>query len=99
LQYQFEAPDPQRFPCVELAYEALARGGTLPAVLSAANEVAVGAFVEGKIAFGKISEVIELSMKRTPAGEPSLDGIRSADREARTCARAVVETMKGLQYR
>ncbi len=45
-------PDPERFPCVRLAYEALAAGGTAPAVLSAANEVAVKAFVEGKIAFG-----------------------------------------------
>ena len=49
LRYQFEAPDPLRFPCVALAYEALAAGGTVPAVLSAANEVAVDAFVEGRI--------------------------------------------------
>ena len=51
LRYDFEAPDPDRFPCVRLAYEALAAGGALPAVLSAANEVAVDAFVEGRIAF------------------------------------------------
>ena len=68
LRYDFEAPDPVRFPCVGLAYEALARGGTAPAVLSAANEVAVDAFVQGKIAFGKISAVIEQTMERTRPG-------------------------------
>jgi 1-deoxy-D-xylulose-5-phosphate reductoisomerase len=91
LRYEFEAPDPLRFPCVGLAYEALAAGGTVPAVLSAANEVAVDAFVEGRIAFGKISEVIEHTMERTRAAEASLDGVRLADREARVNAQAIVE--------
>ena len=91
LRYDFEAPDPLRFPCVALAYEALAAGGTVPAVLSAANEVAVDAFVEGRIAFGKISEVIERTMERTRQAEASLDGVRSADREARINAQAIVE--------
>jgi 1-deoxy-D-xylulose-5-phosphate reductoisomerase len=91
LRYDFEAPDPLRFPCVALAYEALAAGGTVPAVLSAANEVAVDAFVEGRIAFGKISEVIERTMERTRQAEASLDGVRLADREARINAQAIVE--------
>jgi 1-deoxy-D-xylulose-5-phosphate reductoisomerase len=91
LRYDFEAPDPLRFPCVALAYEALAAGGTGPAVLSAANEVAVDAFVEGRIAFGKISEVIERTMERTRPAEASLDGVRLADREARINAQAIVE--------
>ena len=91
LRYDFEAPDPLRFPCVALAYEALAAGGTVPAVLSAANEVAVDAFVEGRIAFGKIPEVIERTMERTRLAEASLDGVRSADREARINAQAIVE--------
>ena len=94
LRYDFEAPDPLRFPCVALAYEALAAGGTVPAVLSAANEVAVDAFVEGRIAFGKISEVIERTMERTRPAEASLDGVRLADREARINAQAIV---KGTQ--
>ncbi|HYZ15098.1 MAG TPA: 1-deoxy-D-xylulose-5-phosphate reductoisomerase, partial [Candidatus Acidoferrum sp.] len=51
----FERPDLERFPCLRLAYEALARGGTAPAVLSAANEVAVAAFVDGDIRFGEIA--------------------------------------------
>jgi 1-deoxy-D-xylulose-5-phosphate reductoisomerase len=91
LRYDFEAPDPLRFPCVALAYEALAAGGTMPAVLSAANEVAVDAFVEGKIAFGRIAEVIERTMERTRRAPASLDGVRLADREARVNAQAIVE--------
>jgi len=84
LRYDFESPDPVRFPCIALAYEALAGGGTLPAVLSAANEIAVGAFIEGRIRFGRIPEVIEGTMNRVRPEEDSLRGIRSADRSART---------------
>jgi 1-deoxy-D-xylulose-5-phosphate reductoisomerase len=91
LRYDFEAPDPVRFPCVALAYEALARGGTAPAVLSAANEVAVDAFVQGKIAFGKISMVIERTMEQTRPAPATLEGVRSADRGARVNAQAIVE--------
>ncbi len=94
LNYGFEPPDAKRFPCVALAYEALARGGTLPAVLSAANEVAVDAFVEGKITFGKIWEVIETAMERAHPAEASLDGVRLADREARENAQAVVAAIE-----
>ena len=75
LRYDFESPDPARFPCIRLAYEALAAGGTQPAVLSAANEVAVNAFVEGRIAFGRISDVIEGAMQsRATFEEPTLEG-------------------------
>lgn len=94
LRYEFEAPDPVRFPCVALAYEALARGGTVPAVLSAANEVAVNAFVEGKITFGRIAEVIERTIERAPSAEAGLDGVRLADREARANAQAIVEEIE-----
>ena len=90
LRYDFESPDPERFPCVRLAYEALARGGTLPAVLSAANEVAVDAFVGGRVSFGRIAEVIEETMGRTPAGDATLSGVRAADREARETATQIV---------
>jgi 1-deoxy-D-xylulose-5-phosphate reductoisomerase len=91
LRYDFEAPDPVRFPCVALADEALARGGTAPAVLSAANEVAVDAFVQGRIAFGKISMVIEQAMEQARPAQASLEGVRSADREARANAQAIVQ--------
>jgi 1-deoxy-D-xylulose-5-phosphate reductoisomerase len=94
LRYDFEAPDPARFPCIRLAYEALAAGGVLPAVLSAANEVAVAAFVEGQIAFGRIPAVIEGSMNRARPLEPSLAGIRKADEEARKAAGEIVEAIE-----
>ncbi|MBV8372743.1 MAG: 1-deoxy-D-xylulose-5-phosphate reductoisomerase [Candidatus Eremiobacteraeota bacterium] len=94
LRYDFEAPDPDRFPCIGLAYRALAAGGTLPAVLSAANEVAVGAFVEGRIAFGEIAGIIEGAMDRTQRAEATLDAIRSADAGARQIAKALVDQME-----
>jgi len=94
LRYEFEAPDPVRFPCVALAYDALARGGAMPAVLSAANEVAVRAFVEGRIAFGTISEVIGATMEQAEPAELTLDGVRSADREARTNAQVIVDSIE-----
>jgi 1-deoxy-D-xylulose-5-phosphate reductoisomerase len=94
LRYDFESPDPVRFPCIALAYEALAAAGTMPAVLSAANEIAVTAFVEGRISFGKISEVIAAAMNLTPRGEPSLEGVKLADREARKAAGEVVAAIE-----
>lgn len=94
LRYDFEPPDSQRFPCIRLAYEALAASGTQPAVLSAANEVAVAAFVEGKITFGRIAEVIEETMHRVRPEEPTLQGIRKADREAREAAGRIVEAIE-----
>jgi 1-deoxy-D-xylulose-5-phosphate reductoisomerase len=95
LRYDFESPDPVRFPCIALAYEALAGGGTLPAALSAANEIAVGAFIEGRIRFGRIPEVIEGTMNRVRPEEDSLRGIRSADRSARTTAGEIVGVIEG----
>ncbi len=94
LRYEFEAPDPARFPCIRLAYEALAAGGTQPTVLSAANEVAVEAFVAGRIAFGRIPEVIEGAIHRVPPEEPNLAGVRRADGEARKAAGEIVEAIE-----
>jgi 1-deoxy-D-xylulose-5-phosphate reductoisomerase len=94
LRYDFEPPDTDRFPCVRLAYEALKEGGNLPAVLSAANEVAVGAFVEGRIGFGDIPRTIEGAMERVERGEPSLEGVRAADRKARETAKTIVEQLE-----
>ncbi|MEO6835409.1 MAG: 1-deoxy-D-xylulose-5-phosphate reductoisomerase [Candidatus Tumulicola sp.] len=91
LRYDFEPPDADRFPCVRLAYQALAAGGTMPAILSAANEVAVEAFVEGRIAFGQISGIIESAMERTERGELTLEGVRAADRTARETAKEFVD--------
>jgi 1-deoxy-D-xylulose-5-phosphate reductoisomerase len=94
LRYEFEAPDPARFPCVRLAYQALAAGGTQPAVLSAANEVAVEAFVAGRIAFGRIADVIAGAMNRVKPEEPSLRGVRKADGEGRRAAGEIVAAIE-----
>jgi 1-deoxy-D-xylulose-5-phosphate reductoisomerase len=94
LRYEFERPDPARFPCVHLAYEALAAGGTMPAVLSAANEIAVASFVNEDIRFGQIPAVIEETMARAAAEQLTLDGVRRADRSAREIARETVERLR-----
>jgi 1-deoxy-D-xylulose-5-phosphate reductoisomerase len=86
----FERPDMERFPCLRLAYEALARGGTAPAVLSAANEIAVAAFVNGEITFGAIPECIAEALGAVQPDELTLDAVRAADRAARTAAAAAV---------
>jgi 1-deoxy-D-xylulose-5-phosphate reductoisomerase len=69
----------------------------MPAVLSAANEIAVAAFVEGEIRFGQIPRVIETTMSRAAAEELSLDGVRRADRSARELAREAVEQLRSPQ--
>jgi 1-deoxy-D-xylulose-5-phosphate reductoisomerase len=94
MRYDFEPPDPTRFPCVRLAYEALAAGGARPAVLSAANEVAVQAFVEGRIEFGRIPVIIGEALDRVAEREPTLEGVRTADREARATAAQSVENIE-----
>ena len=87
----FERPDPGRFPCLRLAYEALAAGGIAPAVLSAANEVAVAAFVAGHIRFGEIPVCIETTLDRVDSTNTvSLAAVREADCSARDAARAFV---------
>ncbi len=87
----FARPDLARFPCLGLAYEALRRGGTVPAALSAANEIAVAAFVRGAIRFGAIPEVLAAAVADTPDEELSLASVRAADLRARDIARAAVE--------
>ena len=80
----FESPDPKRFPCLNLAYQALRTGGTMPAVLNAANEVAVQAFLEDRLPFTRIAEVNERTMTRHQViVHPSLEEILEADRWAR----------------
>ena len=93
LRYEFERPDPIRFPCIELAYHALALGGTMPAVLSAANEIAVAAYVQGRIHFRQIPDVIEHVMAVSDPPALSLEGVRRADTLARQNALAAVEAL------
>lgn len=81
---EFFAPDTNRFPCVELAYHALRTGGTMPAILNAANEVAVAAFLDEKIKFGDMARLIQAACDAhsvQPAS--SLDSVLTADRWAR----------------
>ncbi|HEU0178783.1 MAG TPA: 1-deoxy-D-xylulose-5-phosphate reductoisomerase [Blastocatellia bacterium] len=81
---EFFAPDPEKFPCIALAYDALRRGGAMPAVLNAANEVAVAAFLDEKIRFGDIPRLIRAACEaHTPQTVSSLDTVLTADRWAR----------------
>jgi 1-deoxy-D-xylulose-5-phosphate reductoisomerase len=87
----FEAPDPEKFPALRLAREAGTTGGTLPAVLNAANEIAVPAFLDGKILFPAIWHTVEAVMKRHQTVQhPSLDAILKADAWARAAAQEEV---------
>ena len=88
----FEAPDHGRFPCLGLAYAALRAGGTAPAALNAANEVAVDAFLNARIGFTGIPVLIEKTMARCrPGAGRSLEDFLAADAEARRLAMELVE--------
>jgi 1-deoxy-D-xylulose-5-phosphate reductoisomerase len=84
----FEAPDLQRFPCLGLAIAAARAGAEMPAVLSAANEVAVEAFLEGRLNFAGIERVIGDVMNGwlSTGGTPDLDAVLAADARARALA-------------
>jgi 1-deoxy-D-xylulose-5-phosphate reductoisomerase len=88
----FEAPDTIRFPCLRLAFEALRRGDTAPAILNAANEVAVQAFLASKIAFMDIPRMIEDTLSTmTIAEAASLEDLIAIDQAARRVAESWVE--------
>jgi 1-deoxy-D-xylulose-5-phosphate reductoisomerase len=83
----FEAPDLARFPCLQLAFDAMAADGTAPAALNAANEVAVAAFLDGRIRFTDIYAVCADTLAAVPnARVGSLDDALAADRQARRFA-------------
>ncbi|CAA0078606.1 1-deoxy-D-xylulose 5-phosphate reductoisomerase [Zhongshania aliphaticivorans] len=87
----FEAPDEVRFPCLRLAREAALRAGTAPAVLNAANEVAVDAFLNGHLSFVSIPVVIEEVMGQVEIVEPhSLRDVQNADQQSRACAMDII---------
>jgi 1-deoxy-D-xylulose-5-phosphate reductoisomerase len=92
-QLLFEPPDPVRFPALRLAREAGLAGGTLPAVLNAANEVAVDAFIHKKCSFPKIWETVEAVMhQHAVVASPALPDIVAADRWARTTAHGLLHS-------
>jgi 1-deoxy-D-xylulose-5-phosphate reductoisomerase len=83
----FERPDALRFPCLGLAYAALREGGTAPAVLNAANEVAVAAFLDAKLRFTAIPQIIEDALQAVPStAADCLETVLEADRRARIVA-------------
>jgi len=87
----FRKPDTRRFPCLELGRAALEKGGSMPCVLNAADEVAVEAFLARRLPFGDIPRVIERVMRRMPETElGSLDDVLKCDREARQLARELI---------
>ncbi|KAA9129606.1 1-deoxy-D-xylulose-5-phosphate reductoisomerase [Marinihelvus fidelis] len=90
----FHAPDLDRFPCLRLAFDALRAGGKAPAVLNAANEIAVQAFLDAEIGFTRIPVIIESTLEATPAGAvASIDDVLAADQAARALARETIRKM------
>lgn len=91
----FEQPDFERFPGLRLAYEALRAGGTAASILNAANEIAVAAFLDGRLPFLRISEVIEETLQSTPGAEiRTLEDVLDADRRARAQAVRIIDRHK-----
>ncbi len=94
----FERPDPQRFPCLRLAFEAASEGGTAPAVLNAANEVAVARFLDGRLSFNGIAQLVEETLVRHQAASvDDLDQLLEVDASARRSAEQLADS--GVGYR
>lgn len=90
-QLAFQRPDFERFPCLKLAYDALTAGGTAPAILNAANEVAVQAFLDGEIGFRTIAWTISRVMNELPHDEMSdIEALIEQDLRARALARSYI---------
>jgi 1-deoxy-D-xylulose-5-phosphate reductoisomerase len=95
-QLSFEAPDLATFRCLALAYAALEAGGTAPAILNAANEVAVDAFLNGAIGFSGIATVVAATLDAVVAGPiATLDDALAADAAARRFAAGSIGRMTG----
>lgn len=88
----FEAPDLNKFKCLALAYEALGKGGNMPAIMNASNEIAVSAFLNGKIGFLDIADTIEKTMHQMPfISKPTYDDYVATDRESRAFAQSIIK--------
>lgn len=91
-QLDFREPDGVRFPCLQLAFDVLHAGGSAPAVLNAANEVAVQAFLDKQISFSRISALIAETLSRVPAvSVDTLESLLAQDSKARDQARALLQ--------
>ena len=87
VSLSFEPPDMEKFPALAIAYDVATRGGTLGAVMNAANEVAVEAFLTGKTTFGRICDLVSLTIRRHDnLAKPTMDDLMEADRWARRTA-------------
>ncbi|MCR4835199.1 MAG: 1-deoxy-D-xylulose-5-phosphate reductoisomerase [Bacteroidaceae bacterium] len=87
----FEQPDIERFRCLALAYEALDKGGNMPCIVNAANEIANRAFIDDQISFQRISEIIEMAMSHIPfSNDSSLDTYLLTDKETREYAKTLL---------
>ena len=93
-QLTFMAPDTERFPCLSLAFQALSAGGTAPAVLNAANEIAVEAFLDRRIAFLEIPQLISMTMEKLGVSPlDSLEDALQADQQGRIVSKQLLEQL------
>ena len=91
----FEKPDLSRFPGLGLAYQALACGGTMSAILNGANEIAVDAFLHDRIRFGQIAQLVEETMAAVPVTQhPTLEQVFESDLKARAKAKELLATSR-----
>ncbi len=91
-QLTFEAPDYENFPCLKYAFEAGKKGGTLPSAMNAANEIAVYAFLDKKIVYGKIPEIIKKVIdEHKNKKADSIETVLEADKKAREKTRKIIE--------
>jgi 1-deoxy-D-xylulose-5-phosphate reductoisomerase len=91
----FNDPDTRKFRNLTLAYEALSRAGNMPCILNAANEMAVGAFLDGKIGFTQMPEIVEFTMENSfYSATPDLDFLDATDSSARETARSYINKLQ-----
>jgi 1-deoxy-D-xylulose-5-phosphate reductoisomerase len=93
---QFELPDLKKFRCLKLAYDCLEQGGSYPIEINATNEIAVDAFLNKKIKFTQISELIEIALNEAKSSNvKSIEDILAVDSQARTKAK---QLLKGIKF-
>jgi 1-deoxy-D-xylulose-5-phosphate reductoisomerase len=90
-RFDFFKPDLERFPCINIAYDAISRGGNIPCAMNAGNEIAVEAFLNGKISFTQIHKVTKEVVNGTMfVAQPKLSDILNTDKTARIFAAEIV---------
>ena len=93
-QFEFKQPDTTKFPCLTLAYEAMKKGGNMPCILNAANEVAVNAFLNNRVRFTQIPKVLVSTMERHCfITKPTFDDYLSTNKEARIIASEIIASL------